>query len=180
MKEWFEGKKVLVIGNAKYNSVIHLDGWDVVVRCNNGGEWAYLNKERCDVWVNGLLYSTYHTPPFYPEKILRLNYEGSGKQAKRYPSCWKSNTYHWNVVAFRDMTKELGLSRPSTGMLATYYAIKSFPESVSIVGFDCYQTENIYTKKMPPDGEANVHSFDKEKERFQDFLDKGLLVDWFN
>jgi len=146
---------LLLIGNAATGSIPPLTQYDKVVRINAGGR-----DNDCDIWVNSIRYRGDESNT--NKQILRLNYMDGGRHAKEFPLNWQENTTHWNSEEYNQMCEEHNLDRPSTGMMAIYYLIKNHQNYlIDIAGFT-HQG-------------ANVHSWDKERDIFNQYEVSGLI-----
>ena len=144
--------RAILIGNAPLP--IPPLTYDKVIRINSGGR-----DNVCNLWVNSIRYRGDESNT--KKKILRLNYQDDGKYVKEYPQNWEENTTYWNSAEYNKMCIEHSLTRPSTGMMAIYYLIHNTSYTIDVAGFSHQGVD--------------VHSWDKERDIFNNYESQGLI-----
>lgn len=175
MKEWFENKKVAVVGNAeslmrqRYGAEI--DKADVVVRINRGGyrypDFSTQMGTRLDVWCmqnakqNKMFFHKTHTANVF--KMQMDTIEVSPQFIELV-----------NCVYSTEMCKELSShlsKKPSTGLRVLDYVYHSNPKEVYVYGFDWKETYSWHEKRI-----CVAHNFNEERN----YCEKVFLKNpWF-
>jgi len=83
---YFEGKKVLLVGNSENPKEQDYLKYNSIVRMNLG-----VQEEPCDVWINNLVYQGHKSLGYIPDvdKIMRMNCEKQGRRLNRLPIDFK-------------------------------------------------------------------------------------------
>lgn len=140
----------LILGNGVTHMPKFMDDFDTVVCMNN---YKY---DRCDIWVNNLVYKKEPQP--FPEvnQLLRLypNYKN------KVPSNWKKKCTYWDDESYARLVVAYGLERPSTGMMAIRYFIEK-GHVLSLAGFNFVGLD--------------VHDWEREAEIVESLCDLGKI-----
>lgn len=173
---YFEGKKVLLIGNSENPKELDYDKYDSIVRMNLGGQ-----EKPCDVWLDNLVnqgHSLFDTIP-QVDKIMRMNCEKDGRRLNRYPKeLDKYNIWFWNVTEYNNLCNEFNYQRPTTGFIAIYYFLNFINCDLTITGYDFFESRNRWTMEIhQQSGEPAYpcHNMGKEKEIISDWINKKRL-----
>jgi len=151
------------------SSGVNLDGrhietfGDVLVRLNSSRRWG-----NCDIWFNNQSQDQRFQRDSQGrggEKfIIRANGDHKGANMYRnFPEEWLSHTYFWRHEFWKQMTEEIGIDRPLTGTIATYWFHKYTNSRIKLINFDYYETNKVHTVRGIPQP-APVHKpwLDKE------------------
>lgn len=181
MNEWFDGKTIAIIGNAKslfdktYGSEI--DSHDVVIRINKGLEACsqpkYLNShgKKVDVWCFNLYRSLElfdnNMKKQIPQTYKRLQMNYSPDRAK-----FDSTISEKAIMEIKDMFRP---KKITTGFRILHYMTKFNPKSVDVYGFDWKETPTYYIRHIS--SADKDHDYIKEKQYcFRTYFNTGLYT----
>jgi hypothetical protein len=167
---YFEGKKVLLVGNSENPKEQDYLKYNSIVRMNLG-----VQEEPCDVWINNLVYQGHKSLGHIPdvEKIMRMNCEKDGRRLNRYPKeLDKYKIWFWNVTDYNNLCNKYSYPRPTTGLVAIYYFLNFVNCDLTITGFDFFKSRNRWTMEIHKhSGTAAYPVHDMEKE-------ERIITDW--
>lgn len=170
MKEWFENKKIAIVGNAMSlfdkNYGQEIDSHEVVVRLNKAAmlydrfDVAKSHGNKTDVWI------FWNTPEY---KHLFGKYSNVKKMHAGHQS--RNSTIIKNVDFVYPMTpnyeklkKVAGKhSNPTTGFIALDWIVSCKPSSLDIYGFDWKETPT-YTDPNRIKDKSCPHDFETERK----------------
>lgn len=181
MNEWFDGKTIAIIGNAKslfdktYGSEI--DSHDVVIRINKGLEVCsqsqHLNShgKKVDVWCFNL-YNSLETFDTHMKKKLPQTYKRLQMNYSLDRIKFDSTISEKAITEIKDMFKP---KKVTTGFRILHYISKFNPKSVNVYGFDWKETPTYYIRHLSIADKD--HDYNKEKQYcFRTYFDTGLYV----
>ena len=168
-KEWFEGKKVALVGNAaslfdkQYGTEI--DNHEVVVRLNKAA-MLYTNMDcsasHGSITTHWLFFNTgeyKHKFGNIPQNILK------GHMSTFRQTAMNKRDVDWMMPADEhDILKDLlGHKNPTTGLMSIYWISKCLPKSLDVYGFDWKETPTFTDMERKKDPSCH-HDFTKERD----------------
>tara|TARA_Y100000815_G_scaffold273193_1_gene303831 strand:- start:37 stop:687 length:651 start_codon:yes stop_codon:yes gene_type:complete len=145
LNDLVEGKAVAIVGNASsicastYGAEI--DAHDVVIRLNRG---PIISPETSGTRTTVLASSIWVSRGNFRQKKSRLLLWLTPKR-REFP-LWLLKARHMGTVfpkpLYEDLSQRLG-SRPSSGMMVTAATLLCNPSSVSLFGFDGFQSDSL-------------------------------------
>lgn len=168
MKNWFEDKKVALIGNAAslfdLNYGYEIELHDVVVRMNKAA--MLLNRfdaekshgKRTDVWI---FWSVHEYSRYFPEHptVKKMH---AGHQGRNHKHIGQVDFIYPNDVYANLKLVSGPRKNPTTGFIAIDHILRCDPKQLSIYGFDWKKTPT----HTDPDRRAEKrcpHNFDVEE-----------------
>ena len=173
---YFEGKKVLLVGNSENPKEQDYLKYNSIVRMNLG-----VQEEPCDVWINNLVYQGHKSLGYTPDvdKIMRMNCEKQGRRLNRLPIDFKyKKIWFWNVTDFNNMCNKYSYPRPTTGFMAIYYFLTFINCSLTITGYDFFESRNRWTMEIHTSSGKPaypVHDMEKERRIVEDWIKQKKL-----
>ena len=172
---YFEGKKVLLVGNSENPKEQDYLKYNCIVRMNLG-----IQEEPCDVWIDNLVNKAHETLGYIPtiKNIMRMNCEKNGRRLNRMPKELVERTWFWNVTDYNNMCNKFSYERPSTGFISIYYLLTFCNCNLTITGYDFFETHNRWTMEIHQKSGTPaypVHDFVKEERIITDWIKKGKL-----
>lgn len=178
MKEWFDGKSIAVIGNAKSlfnkNYGKEIDSHDVVIRINKGIEVCANSKlilshgKKVDIWCFNLYKSLENFDNFMKKQIPQ-NY-------KRLQMNYSPLTGHFDSTisetAINEVKNIFAPKKITTGFRILHYLTKFDTSKVDVYGFDWKETPTYYVNYV---SKSDIdHDYKKEKEYcFANYFNNG-------
>lgn len=155
LQKWVGDKSILLVGNGPEYTI---NNSHLLVRMNTGV------VDGCDIWIDGMSYlhrfKEWKVPVGKYKKIVRLDKHAQDRQD--YPG------YILPKSEYNSMTKELGMDRPSTGMMAMWWFRKYFPDNKKfITGYN--GDYNRYTKRHNGHP-AGSHKWDRERIILEEWI----------
>ena len=179
--EYFKNKAtVLVVGNAEIKKEKNLKKYDCIVRLNLGAQEVPI-----DIWVDNLLFGQHRDLKQYPEVdgILRLNAEKQGVRLKNVPTQILNKCYFWNSTEYEKMRIENRFNikghKPTTGFGTIYWFLTHTKCTITVTGFDFFQSPNMYTKLTYGNAKkfnATAHDMELEQKIIREWADRKLLT----
>jgi hypothetical protein len=146
-----------------------IDGYDIVVRMNHGiptPETIPFVGNKVDIWV-----CSFNSKPKQVEEYKKL----SPKQTIRLnndmvdPSI-RGDFYIWPEKDYNEFKSSLGFL-PTTGCLSAYFFREKIkPLSLSLIGFDFFQSNVFYSTKDFKKIAYAYHSPDQEKAWMENYI----------
>ena len=143
IQQFVNDRPILIVGAAVdlANHPIEFDG--VIVRLNTSRRWG-----PCDIWF--LNTSTdpfeYHASQNGMDErfIIRGNGDSDGANMRRnFPPEWEGHTFFWDPKDWKTMTEEIGVERPLTGTIATYWFKKYTNSEITLLNFDFFNKYKV-------------------------------------
>lgn len=155
LQEWVGDKSILIVGNGPNHAT---NNADLIVRMNFG------IQDGCDLWVDGMSYlykyNKWRVPVGKYNRVIRLD-----KHARDNP---KHPGYLLPKEEFNRMSKELGLARPTTGLMALWWFKEYFPDNEkTVTGFN--GDYDRYTNAVNAPVNC-VHDWPKERVILKEWL----------
>ena len=170
MKEWFENKKIAIIGNAeslfKTSYGVEIDSHDVVIRMNKAAMlYTHMDAERShgtrtDFWIvwNAIEYRNKIKDIPKHIKIMHM----SGRIRNNLAGLRIDFLYPMEMYDI--LKKQAGVRQnPTTGLMMLDYIDSCNPKLVSIYGFDWKDTPT-FTDMNRKEEKTSGHNYDTEKE----------------
>jgi len=167
MKEWFEGRKVALIGNAmsmfdkEYGEEI--ESMDVVVRLNKAAmlyerfDARKSHGKRTDVWM---FWNTNEYKKFFNQtnaKLMHMGHQARTPHTKGLVDHIYPNQY------YAPLKKKAGRhNNPTTGLMAIDYITHCNPEHLYVYGFD-WKATPTYTDPDRRKEKMCPHDYPTEK-----------------
>jgi len=160
--EFIKDREILIVGAS-----VDLQGHDiefdgVIVRLNTSRRWG-----NCDIWFlnTSTDYNEYQASQNGMDErfIIRGNGDRDGANMKRnYPPEWEHHTHFWDPEEWKTMTQEIGIERPLTGTIATYWFKKYTQSELTLLNFDFFQTHKINPVRKTQLAPVHKPMLDKE------------------
>jgi hypoxanthine phosphoribosyltransferase len=162
---YIKGKRVIIVGPASYlqgkGRGMEIDSYDVVIRVNHAIPIDYPADygTRTDVLYHAMTITALNKEPHRATQLQFKAWEAADIKwfvsaldedkplVRKLTPFLNSVYFKWTTVPemFYDQVKEsIGVKLPSTGVLAIAHLLESEAESLTIVGFDFYNS-GIYT-----------------------------------
>ena len=173
---YFEGKKVLLVGNSENPKEQDYLKYNTIVRMNLG-----VQEEPCDVWINNLVRQGHNLLGHIPQvdKIMRMNCEKDGRRLYRYPKeLDRYKMWFWNVNDYNNLCNKFAYKRPTTGLIAIYYFLTFTNCDLTITGYDFFESRNRWTMEIHQDSGVPaypVHNMAREREIITNWIKKKKL-----
>lgn len=159
--DFFKGRKIALIGNAKnvLNTLKIINTkFDIICRINAGfpqGKEKYIGS-RTDV--------LFLSSPLSEKAIKRFGaiYIIWCTPKREYMTEYiDRNSLKFGLIKWSLLYSKLGNNRPSTGIMAFEYLLDKEFESLTLIGFDFWQSPTWYTNTIRP-----AHHSPKDEERY--------------
>ena len=166
------GKDILLVGNSnrltKEDYSAKIDSYEFVIRFNLALKHFHNFKTlgtKCDAWVFAMcrqwvIDSTWNEAKIRPKHCVRY---------AEKPMNIGENNYFLDMKIKDEIRKELDIPdflHPTTGVTTMYYLLNHCNvKSLSIIGFDCFDTHNFYST-------ANRAHYAHELSKEKNFISK--------
>lgn len=176
IQQFINNRPILIVGAAVdlANQPIEFEG--VIVRLNTSRRWG-----DCDIWFlnTSTDYNEYQASQNGMDErfIIRGNGDREGANMRRnYPPEWEGHTYFWDPEEWKTMTEEIGIERPLTGTIATYWFKKYTESELTLLNFDFFQTRKINPVRKTQ--LAPVHTPNLDKQYIESLDNVNMVYTW--
>jgi hypothetical protein len=170
MKEWFEGKRVAVVGNAMHlfdrEYGREIDSHDVVVRINRAAvlytehEATNSHGQRTDVWI---FWNTGEYKSMFPKIDPKIKKMHAGHQGRSHNNISQVDFVYPDSL-YKVLKPKAGKhGNPTTGLILLDYLSTCNPALVSVYGFDWKKTPTFTDPKMKRERHC-PHDYRTERE----------------
>ena len=143
VQQFISNRPILIVGASVdlNNQPIEFEG--VIVRLNTSRRWG-----PCDIWFlnTSTDYNEYQASQNGMDErfIIRGNGDRDGANMRRnYPPEWEGHTCFWDPEEWKVMSEEIGIERPLTGTIATYWFKKYTESEITLLNFDFFQQYKV-------------------------------------
>jgi hypothetical protein len=143
IQQFIDNRPILIVGASVDLAGQPIEFEGVTVRLNTSRRWG-----SCDIWFlnTSTDYYEYQASQNGMDEryIIRGNGDRDGANMRRnYPPEWEGHTFFWDPDEWKLMTEEIGIERPLTGTIATYWFKRYTESEITLLNFDFYQNYKI-------------------------------------